>query len=334
MKNSFFSTRWFPSCEFCADNDALTDQLFDDFDLQAEQLSGHDQSYLQLTPGPFEGRFLSAFLGKEVAIHMEFCNQALEQEVSGSPDHFTLGVTLSEQAPFLIKGRELLASDLFILPPSGNLHLVSPTNAAIMAIAIERNLFMEQLYMAHPFLDWVGALSREVGVLRLDRLAHRVREDAIAALEAVSSSAEAAPTSWAGRALANSITTKISLEWGSVIAYKETLGTQSFDRYQIGRNHLLCRNTPPDRSSEIANLIQVSKRTVEQAFSSSVSVGPLTYSRILRLHQVRRKLMDPSMATLSIGDIAAEHGFWDWSRFSQHYRRQFGSLPSAARPDH
>ncbi|MCB1452789.1 MAG: helix-turn-helix transcriptional regulator, partial [Rhizobiaceae bacterium] len=103
---------------------------------------------------------------------------------------------------------------------------------------------------------------------------------------------------------------------------------------QIGRNHLLCRNTPPDRSSEIANLIQVSKRTVEQAFSSNVSVGPLTYSRILRLHQVRRKLMDPSMATLSIGDIAAEHGFWDWSRFSQHYRRQFGSLPSAARPDH
>ena len=334
MKSNIVSTRWFPSCGFCADNGALTDQLFDDFDLQSEQLSGHDQSYLQLTPGPFQGRFLSAFLGEHVAIHMEFCNQALEQEVSGSADHFTLGVALSEQTPFVIKGRELSAGDVFILPPSGSLHLVSPANGAVMAIAIERNLFLEQPYLTHPFLDWVGALNRDVGILRSNRLAHRIREDAMAALEGVSSSEDATPASWVGQALATSITTKISLEWGSVIACKDDFGALSFDRYQRCRNHLLSRNTLPARSSEIARAIQVSKRTVEQAFASNVSVGPLAYSRIHRLHQVRRKLMDPSLATRSIGDIAAEHGFWDWSRFSQYYRRQFGYLPSAARPDH
>jgi hypothetical protein len=36
---------------------------------------------------------------------MEFCNQALEQEVFGSPDHYTFGVTLDEAAGFTSKGR-------------------------------------------------------------------------------------------------------------------------------------------------------------------------------------------------------------------------------------
>jgi len=45
-----------------------------------------------------------------------------------------------------------------------------------------------------------------------------------------------------------------------------------------------------------------------QAFSQTVSMGPLTYLRVLRPHDVKRKLADPLLARLSISDIAADHG--------------------------
>jgi hypothetical protein len=58
LEKNAISTRWFPACGLCERNAWLSDKVYKDFDHQAEQLSGHDQSYLQLTAGPFRGRFL------------------------------------------------------------------------------------------------------------------------------------------------------------------------------------------------------------------------------------------------------------------------------------
>ena len=126
MGNSLISTRWFPTCDFSARKGVFADNVFTNFEQQAEQLEGHDQSYIQLSQGAFQGRFLSASLGDIVAIHMEYCNQALEQEITGSPDHFTFGVMLNENNPFVINGVSLNRANLFVLPPSGNLHVINP----------------------------------------------------------------------------------------------------------------------------------------------------------------------------------------------------------------
>ena len=89
---------------------------------------------------------------------MEHCNQALEQEVVGSTDHFTFGVTLSEGGNFLVNGRQISGAEVFVLPPTGNLHVISPLNGAIMAIAIKRDLFLRQLSLAPVVLDWLEGL--------------------------------------------------------------------------------------------------------------------------------------------------------------------------------
>ena len=328
---SLISTHWFPAYGFCETSDALSDRLFDDFDHQSEQFTGHDQSYLQLTPGSFRGRFLSAFLGEDVAIHMEFCNQALEQEVCGSPDHFSFGVILSEPDPFFVKGREFSADEVFVLPPSGNLHLVSPLNGAIMAIAIRRDLLLRLFCLAAPILDWFENLGREVGFLRRGLLARRLREDAVAALEGISPFDRKVPSTMVGLALANSVASKISLEWAGGWACEGMAGTLHYERFRKFRDRLFSEDALPDSGAKLAKAFDVSKRSVEQAFAANVSMGPLTYLRVHRLHEVRRKLMDSGLSGSCIGDIAAEHGFWDWSRFSKHYRHQFGELPSATR---
>lgn len=60
----------------------IVDDVYDDFERQAERLTGHDQSYIQLTPGAYSGRFLSCAFGPFVSVHFEQANQALEQEVT------------------------------------------------------------------------------------------------------------------------------------------------------------------------------------------------------------------------------------------------------------
>jgi AraC family ethanolamine operon transcriptional activator len=48
----------------------------------------------------------------------------------------------------------------------------------------------------------------------------------------------------------------------------------------------------------------------------------------------RRDLMSSANAELSIGILAARHGMWHWSRFSQYYSLLFGELPSETRNRH
>ncbi|WP_422041773.1 helix-turn-helix domain-containing protein [Roseibium sp.] len=60
-------------------------------------------------------------------------------------------------------------------------------------------------------------------------------------------------------------------------------------------------------------------------------MGPLSYARLVRLHNARQKLRDGKFDRESIGNIAAQEGFWEWSRFTSYYGKHFGELPSQTR---
>ena len=328
---NLLSNHWMPSCDFSAKRSNFADQTFRDFDEQAQQLIGHDQSYTQLTAGAFRGRFFSAFLGAEVAVHMEVCNQALEQEVAGSADHFSFGVVLSEGEYFRANGRDQSKDDVFVIPPSGALHMISPVHGAVLAISVNQRVLLEHANLVPAVGDWLGNLGPQVGFLRSPRLATRLREDVVSAVESAAIAPCAVDHAMVGAALLGSIVSKLSLEWSGAIPVKGWAGEKSFDRFWKGRGWLLGGDGSLDDHTGIVSALKQSRRTVEQAFSDQVSLGPLTYLRIHRLHKVRRCLQNDQLADQTIGDIAAEHGFWDWSRFTQHYRRHFGELPSTTR---
>lgn len=331
MQNGLISTRWFPKCTFSAKSAALLDNVFEDFDQQAEQLVGHDQTYMQLTRGKFRGRFLSAILGCDVAIHMEYCNQALEQEVGGPAEFMTFGVLLGDQEAFLVNGSVFTFEDVFVMPTAGNLHLISPLNGVIMAISVRRDTLLAHSGLSPIAANWLTDLNGTVGNLRMPRLANRLREDAIAALESASDICAVTPAVMIGQALVASIASNLSLGWNTGTANARVDLTAAFDRFQSCRQWLIEAPSQRVDLDEVAKQMQNSKRSIEQAFSQTVSMGPLTYLRLCRLHEVRRKLANPATDTRTIGDIAADHGFWDWSRFSHTYRQHFGELPSATR---
>jgi AraC family ethanolamine operon transcriptional activator len=66
-------------------------------------------------------------------------------------------------------------------------------------------------------------------------------------------------------------------------------------------------------------------------FQTVIGIGPVNYIRVLQLNLIRRDLMSDASAGESIGVIAARHGVWHWSRFSQYYGMLFDELPSETR---
>lgn len=75
-----------------------------------------------------------------------------------------------------------------------------------------------------------------------------------------------------------------------------------------------------------------SPRSIQLAFAERIRMTPLAYFRAIRLHRARNALLTGAGGrSATIGDIAAAHGFWNWSRFTQLYRRQFDEAPSDTR---
>jgi transcriptional regulator GlxA family with amidase domain len=79
---------------------------------------------------------------------------------------------------------------------------------------------------------------------------------------------------------------------------------------------------------ELCQRLHVSRRTVQNSFRSVAETTPLNYLRSVRLNGVRRTLMSTPASHLSIGDAAAQWGFYHLSHFAAEYQELFAELPS------
>jgi AraC family ethanolamine operon transcriptional activator len=82
--------------------------------------------------------------------------------------------------------------------------------------------------------------------------------------------------------------------------------------------------------SQVAAHLGVSRRYLQTCFNTAVGIPASEFVRAERLNQVRKVLVEARRAgrNLSIGDVAADWGFWHLSRFASDYRDMFGELPS------
>ncbi|MCP4318218.1 MAG: hypothetical protein GY789_19940 [Hyphomicrobiales bacterium] len=140
----------------------ISDQSFEDFDAQSEQLSGHDQEYFQLSSGAFSGRFVSAFLGGGVSLHLETASQALEQHVGCPQNVLNIGLVVGGNQPFQANGVTLDGSNMLVTPPGIEIDVISPPDGTILAICIETDRLSEwsdQSGMADPISNLTGRIA-------------------------------------------------------------------------------------------------------------------------------------------------------------------------------
>ena len=294
---------------------------------------GCDQSYLQLSPGPFLGRFFSGHFGPDISIHIEYCNQALEQSVAGTTHSYIFGTVLDETSGFWANGKAFRKDHVLIMPPGGDLHLYSPMDGIVLAIAIHQDALLREPCLGMAAKEWLAGLSRENVLLPAAQLAHRLREDTLQALESCRLDAfdNRESVRAVGNALIASIASKLSLQISAEPCDPANHPAASYTRF------IECRERIFDHWEEITHhrgLLgnsSASIRTLQQAFSRHISLGPLAYLRLVRLHFARNALLDHRHRDQSIGDLAAQFGFWNWSRFTEQYHTHFGELPSHTR---
>jgi AraC family ethanolamine operon transcriptional activator len=321
-----------PEYLLCANPHLIADAQYDDFEQQAMQLLSFDQSYLQLSAGSFRGRFLSCFLGDGLSLHIEHCNQALEQSLASDGQAYSIGVVISLEAPFRLNGRDLGPEQVMIAAPGSSLHLLSPPNGAIIGIVVGRDR-MEAVGARLPqALEWLAGIASSVRVLQAPELARRIREDTVQSLQAIHFFGDRLEGHVIGDGLLSGILSKIALELTGWPAGTERTAPLTFERFIACRDQIQWHWDSIRRMDDLlAATGEASRRTVETSFSEQIGMGPLAYQRLLRLHMARSALGDPTLFDQSIGDIAARFDFWNGGQFANHYQSLFGELPSDTR---
>ena len=302
---------------------------FDDFDAQSEQLNGHRQEYVKLSGGPFRGRLVSAFLGRGVSVHYETVNCAMYQRVGCPEGLIELGVSLG-RTPVAVNGIELCCNDVVVARPGSQMELDVPLEGAeFLVLAFELPL-LKSLDCMESSLELLDPHGRTTSVARAACLASAIETGGKAMLQTCAQALATWRPHDAGRALAAETVAALELDTSLGIAHERTRAKRSAAVLAAARDALSVME-----EFDYATLSAAtggSPRSIQLAFAERVHTTPLRYFRAIRLHRARNALLARAGdRSATIGDIAAAHGFCNWSRFTQLYRRQFGEAPSETR---
>lgn len=292
---------------------------------------GSNCNFNQLTPGPFTGRVLKIHTGR-VLIVVEKYNQVLETAGMLPGDCFTFGAVIPRGAD-IAWGADTAsdAGQVMVAPPLAEGLGVLPPVFWCVGAQVQKDALLAHPALLPEVADWLCGLRRRPVTVTSSQLAERFREDTLSALETMVSHSDPEFRNLVDNAFLLGLVVGFNFEWLRQNSYSTLKPSRARKRFMQARQLLLSarEDVAPSYRSSLKEL--GSPRMFEQAFSSQVQMGPLAYSRVVRLNNARRRLLDETHGEESIGDIAAREGFWDWSRFTSHYRRQFGELPSETR---
>ena len=90
---------------------------------------------------------------------------------------------------------------------------------------------------------------------------------------------------------------------------------------------LRSHRTVPVYLAEICAVVGASERTLRACCQEQLGMGPIKYLHLRRMHLARRALCASTPGGSTVTRIAANHGFWEFGRFSVEYRNLFGEFP-------
>ncbi|WP_422037784.1 helix-turn-helix domain-containing protein [Roseibium sp.] len=321
---------WFPPSARSGHHDFVSYLELNDSHSQLDLMLDNYKS-IQLTPGRFKGRLLAAQTG-QVSVFVENYSRALEVEMLLPDGAFTLVAAVSGLTGDVSFGGVTDATDWVLVgPPRTEHHTVLPPDCLAVVVKVDMNALLRHPVLLPEVFDWFGSMRDRPVLVNSLWLAERFRENAHAVLESMVSGLAADLRQVVDQTFLLGLVTGFNLEWLRQSRYSTYTASRARERFLLARRLLLDAQEDMSRSFRTSISKHGSQRLFEKAFANQVNMGPLSYSRLVRLHNARRKLLDETHGEESIGDIAAQEGFWDWSRFTSHYRRQFGELPSETR---
>jgi len=324
-------------------NVSFESRLFSDVDEKSLCMAGYDLEYRQLSRGSYLGRHTVARLGADLALNFEQNNRVLSQFGVTPVDQYTLYFLMNDNVHTKLNGRTFSENHLFLCGPQTTWDTVDLSDAGqsderfvdthYVALSFKEDFFESQILGCHSNSPIASALRQE-SVFREDPrqllvlkrkiryimncLRRRgdggkhfgigVRASIVEILSDYLRNVSPSPTP--------GYEMQCSKPYRTVKHVRDVFH-EKYDA-EVSINTLCCK-------------LGISRRMLEYHFQDQVGVSPMAYLRSIRLNESRRKLLSPDHVNLSVGDIAAEFGFWHPSRFASYYREQFGENPSETR---
>ena len=95
----------------------------------------------------------------------------------------------------------------------------------------------------------------------------------------------------------------------------------------LAEEQMLAALGEPVGVADLCSSLRVSRRELEYAFRMVFDQSPRDYLETLRLHAIRRHLMQADSRRHKVTDIAFTYGINHLGRFAARYRERFGEHP-------
>lgn len=303
---------------------------FQDIHVHAATVQEWSQDYSQLTAGSAECSLMQLTTAG-CHIFREQINQRVVQHGVAPRGKMCFAVPITVPGAVRMQGREVDDSSLFFLHGGEEFMFHMPMGMELLSITFERELFEQALAQTASAKE-VGLLLRQpvirVSSQRFAEARHRLL--AVISLALVNEELDSARDRERELELEQAMLDELLQLLTDPACDKQQRAASSTRSFIVEKCHRLATAQMLNVPSviELCQRLHVSRRTVQNSFRSVAETTPLNYLRSVRLNGVRRTLMSTRASHLSIGDAAAQWGFYHLSHFAAEYQELFAELPS------
>lgn len=301
---------------------------FRDIHVHAATVQEWNQNYSQLTAGSLKSSLMQL---KSARCHVfrEQINQRVVQHGEAPRGKVCFAVPISIGGSIRMQGREADGSSLFFLRGGEEFMFHMPMGMDLLAITFERELFEQALAQA-PSAKEIGTLLRQPVIKVPAQRFAECRRRLLAMFSEAMVNEELGNTQDRERELEHAMLDELLQLMNDPACDRQQRSGSSTQSFIVEKCHRLAMSETLNVPSviELCQRLRVSRRTVQNSFRSVAETTPLNYLRSVRLNGVRRTLTSIRASELSIGDAAAQWGFYHLSHFAAEYQELFGELPS------
>jgi len=298
-----------------------------DADAQARSLRGWDQSYDQLSPGPYSGTTLDIKLGN-MQVFREVSSKALRQQGRAPSGTQVFALAVGGDARF--RGSLLTQDALLNIEEGTEFEMCTPPGFTSYGLTVQVDALRgyadglgNGLLDEHPGRrDVIRADAGDIGRLRLFLRS---------AFDGLQENPEVLMHEGARRNLSADILDQV---FGVLKSALPALTDQRTARRHArivsrAEGYVLTHAFESVTVADLCKHAGASRRQLQYAFQDVIGMSPNRYLRAIRLCRVRRELK-AGLATGagSIQDTAARWGFWHMGHFALDYKRMFAERPS------
>lgn len=299
---------------------------FRDIHVHAATVQQWNQDYSQLTAGSAESTLMQ-LTTTGCHLFLEQINQRVVQNGVAPRDKMCFAVPINVPGSIRMQGRDVDDSSLFFLHGGEEFMFHMPMGMELLSITFEREMF-EQALEQIPSAKALNQLLRQP-VIKVSPQRFAQARRRLLALFSQALLHDDLDSTWE-LALEQAMLDELLQLMLDPACDKQQRSPSSTRSFIVEKCHRLATaellNVPS--VTDLCQRLQVSRRTVQNSFRAVAETTPLNYLRSVRLNGVRRTLMTTRARELSIGDAAAQWGFYHLSHFAAEYQELFAELPS------